>query len=211
MAMQTLDTGQDKIEKIADLLRRQTLEPAEREAQGLVEAARQEAEQLMEAAREEAQELLKAARAERERERRVFEASLSQASQQAQELLRQSIEHELLWGALDLEVSSQSAQPQLVARLIEAIIGAVDREGLNAEVTAIIPNSLKPQDLIALLTQRIRERLQKGAIEIGDFAGGVQVRLHGQRLVIDITDGALISLLKRFIRKDSRKLFFGEA
>jgi V/A-type H+/Na+-transporting ATPase subunit E len=211
MPTKTLDTGQDKIEKIADLLRRQTLEPAEAEAQHLIDVARADADQIRREASQEAEETLMAARSEIERERRVFLASLTQASKQALELLRQYILREFFSQQLDLEVAAGTAQPQLIARLLDAIVQAIQTEGLRTEVSALIPKTVTPAQIIALLAQATLARLGPDGVQIGDFAGGAQVRLRDRQLVLDISDEALRELLKRFVRKDFRKALFGEA
>lgn len=209
MATKTLDTGQDKIEKIATLLRRQTLEPAEAEAQHLIETARADAAIIIKKAQEEAQGLLSVARVEVERLQRVFHSSLSQASEQALESLRQSVE-KLFNAELDLETARASADPKLIARLIEAIVETIQREGASAELTATVAKAVTPQQIFALLSAQVVKKLQEREIGIGEFAGGARVRLHDRQFTLDVSDVALRDLLKRYVRRDFRKLLFGE-
>ena len=60
--MRSLEKGQDKIQKICDKLRHETLEPAEREAQQIIEEARKKAEAIQAEAERHAEQLIKQAR-----------------------------------------------------------------------------------------------------------------------------------------------------
>ena len=206
--MKTLDKGADKIEKISELLRKQTLEPAQAEAEKLRREAREDAAFTVAEAKAQAEELVKNARLEIERERAVFHSSLKQASKQTLETLRQAIEYKLFDEELDLVVVAGSADPKGIARLIEAIVRAVEEEGISSDLAACIPKAISKEEVAGLLAKQILVKLP-GGIKLGGFAGGAQVELVDKQIRLDVSDEALIELLKRYVRKSFRELLFG--
>lgn len=54
--MKSLETGKDKIQKICDALKKETLEPAKQEAREVIENARLQAAEIVTAAKKEAEE-----------------------------------------------------------------------------------------------------------------------------------------------------------
>lgn len=207
--MKTLDSDQEKIAKIADLLRRQTLEPAEEESRRIIDQANEEAERIVRQAKADAEALVTEARQETERQRQVFNSSLQQATQQSLEALRQHIQKSLFSDELDLEVARAGSDPALISKLIEALIDAVSRDGTEADFTAVIPRSVSKEAVKSLLADRIVRRLKEGDLVLGDFAGGARVRLDNRHLILDMSDTALLELLRRYVGKEFRDLLFG--
>lgn len=54
--MKGTEPGKDKVKKICDILRRETLEPAENEAKQIIDSAKEQAKQMISAAHKEAEE-----------------------------------------------------------------------------------------------------------------------------------------------------------
>ena len=208
--MKHLSEGKEKIDQIASLLRLETLEPAEREAAKIIAEAKRQAEEIVKESEAKAKERVAQAKASIERERQVYERSLLQSAKLALEALRQGIERELFSGELHLAVIAESAKPGLISKLIESMVLAIDKAGMGADLSALIPKEVKPEEVTALLSARILDRLRGGKVVLGDFAGGVALKLHEERITIDLSDEALFELLATHARKDFRKLFFGE-
>jgi V/A-type H+-transporting ATPase subunit E len=207
--MRSLEKGQDKIQKICDKLRHETLEPAEEEAQRILEEAKKKAEHIKAEAERHAEQLLKQARGQIEQERNVFHSALQQAAKQTVEGLRQEIEHKLFNEELQNILEKQLADPKIVAELINGIVKAIEKEGLNTDLSAVIPRLVSVDDVTALLLENVRKRLKSRPLEIGSFAGGAQVKLIGKKMTIDLTEQSLKELLANYMRKDFRKLIFG--
>lgn len=207
--MRSLEKGQDKLQKICDQLRHETLEPAQVEAQRLIEEAKRKAESIQAEAERHAEQLIKQTRGQLEQERNVFHSALQQAAKQTIEGLRQEIEHKLFNEELQYLLEKQLSDPKIVADLINGIVKAVEKEGLTTDLTAVIPRLLSIDDINALLLEGVRKRLKGKPLEIGHFAGGAQVKLHGKKMTIDLSDQAIKELLANYIRKDFRKLIFG--
>ncbi|MDP1836616.1 MAG: V-type ATP synthase subunit E [Chlamydiales bacterium] len=205
--MKTLEKGGEKIQKICEALRTETLEPAKGDAKKIVEDAQAERERIIRQAEQEAKALIAQARKQVEQERRVFDTSLSQAAKQGIESFKQNIEHQLFNQQLAEMIEKSSATPKVVASLLEAIVTALKTDGLDADLEGVVAKNVNPAEVNALLAQGILEKLKSG-VRVGDFAGGAQVRVKDKKITIDISDQALGELLSGYLREDFRKLFF---
>ena len=206
--MKPLKDGQDKIQEICNLLRRDTLDPAKMEAQEIIQSAQLRAKAIVEEAEMEAQRQLEGVRQAIEQERRVFHTSLEQAAVQGLEALRQEVEKSLFNKELFRVVEAEAVKPDLVAKLINAIVKAIEAEGLSSDISAAIPRSVSAHEVNRLLVDGVLKKLKEGGVSVGNFAGGAKVQLHDKKMTIDITDEALRELLTTYIRKDFRKLIF---
>lgn len=208
--MKTLDNGQDKIQKICERLRHETLEPAERKAIEIVQEAELKAAELIRLAQEKAAELIKTANLECSRENELFQSSLKQSAEQGIEHLRQEIESKLFNPALQSMVLDVSSQSQTVASIINALVHAIEKEGLVSDLIAHIPQHISPQEVNAELLANVLKKLKEGSVSIGNFKGGAEVKLVGKKMTLDMRDDTLKELIATFLRKDFRKYIFGQ-
>ena len=72
----------------------------------------------------------------------------------------------------------------------------------------MIPQKVSAQEVNALLLTHVAQKLKDHPIEVGNFSGGVQVKLVGKKMTLDLTDQALKELLANFARKDFRQTIF---
>ncbi|MBS4167480.1 V-type ATP synthase subunit E [Parachlamydia sp. AcF125] len=207
--MEKLEKGQDKIQKICDTLRRETLEPARQEAQKIITEAHAKAAKIIKEAEQQAVALHEQARKSIEQERHIFQSSLEQAARQGLESLRQSIEHKLFNEELERVLEKQTADPQLVVKVVNAVVEAVQKEGISSNLSVAISKQVSPEQVNALLLENVKNKLNEKGVVVGDFAGGAEIKLHGKRFTIDMTDQTLKELLARHARKDFRQLIFG--
>lgn len=207
--MEKFEKGTDKIQKICDTLRKETLEPAKQEAQSIVAEAHAKAARIVKEAEHEAKALHEHARKSIEQERNVFQSSLEQAARQSLEALRQAVEHELFNKELEKVIERQTADPAIIAKVINAIVEALQKDGLSADLSAVIPKHVSTEQVNALLLQNVISKLREKGVALGDFTGGAEVKVHGKRLTIDITDKTLKEILAEYARKDFRQLIFG--
>lgn len=206
--MKTLEQGQEKIKKICTELRENTLEPAKKEAEKIIADAHLKAQEIIKQADLKALRLVEDARSLIEQEKNVFHSSLSQGVKQGLEALKQEIEHKLFNDQLVEIVRKSTQDPKILAKLIDCIIKAVEKEGLSADLVAIIPKDVPEKEVNALLAKEILEKIQNHSVTIGHILGGVQVKLKDKGLTVDISDEAIKELLARYIRKDFRKWIF---
>jgi len=204
----TLEKSEDKLRKICDALRKDTLEPAQAEAAKIIADAHTKKERIIREGHQEIKESLQEARAEIEKQRNVFHSSLQQAGKQALESLRQAIEHDLFGYELQRIVEETSANPKLIAKLIEAIVEAIKKEGVETELSAVVAKSVSSKEVNHLIGERILGKLKEKGVTLGSFSGGVQVKLIDRKITLDITDHALMELLAGYVRKDFRNLLF---
>lgn len=206
--MQGLDSGKDKVKKICEVLRKETLEPAIKEAEEIVENARLEAEKLLEKAKKKIAKMKEDAELEIQKKQEVFQASLSQACRQTLETLRQQIEEKLFSKKLSELISNQTSNPKVLSELITAVVEAVREKGMEADLSVVIPSVVPAREVNVLLAKEIADSLKEKSVLLGPITGGIEVKLHKQNMTIDMTDSALKELLSNYIRKDFRELFF---
>ncbi|MFT4551517.1 MAG: V/A-type H+-transporting ATPase subunit E [Chlamydiales bacterium] len=206
--MKSLESGKDKIQYICDALRKETLEPAQRECQEIIAKARDEAEDILKAAGQNAEKIVAAGRECIERERSVFNSALAQACKQSLEGLKQDIEHSLFNTELAKTIENNSVDESLIAKLISAMVTAIEKDGMNVDLSAVIPASVSVDSVNKLLATNILQKLKEGSVTVGRFSGGAQLKVHDKKITIDITDEALKELLGTYLRKDFRRTLF---
>jgi V/A-type H+-transporting ATPase subunit E len=206
--MKTLEPAQEKIQKICNELRESTLEPAKKEADNIIADAKARAQDIIRKGEDEVAELINDARKNIEQERNIFHSSLSQGVKQGLESLKQDIETKLFNDQLSELVRNGTNKSDVIAKLIECIVKAIEKDGISADISAIIPKQIPENEVNKLLGQEILQKLKNQSVLVGNFIGGAQIRLADKGLTIDITDSAIKELLSRYIRKDFRKLIF---
>ncbi|NGX39310.1 MAG: V-type proton ATPase subunit E [Chlamydiae bacterium] len=207
---QAVETGKDKVKKICEVLRKETLEPAMTEAQEILDNAKVKAEQIIEEARSKAAKIKADAEKETEKKQKIFQSSLSQGGRQSLEWLKQEIEQRLLNQNLAKLIDKASSTPEVLAKMIEAVIGAIKAEGLEADLSAIIPASVEARAVNELLGKELLDSLKEKSVLIGTMKGGIEMKLHKENITIDISDTALLDLMTRYVRKDFHKFFFAK-
>lgn len=206
--MKGLETGKDKVKRICDILKKETLEPAQMEAQEILEEAKRERDALLSKAKEQADQLLMYTKQEIERQKGIFEASLAQACRQTIEALKEKIEKKLFSPELAHLVIKPMQDKQVIAKLIAAVIGAIEKEGIDVNLSAYIPSAVPAEEVNALLASHILDRLKEKGVLVSTIGGGIEVKLVEKGLILDLSDHALKELLAGYIRKDFRELIF---
>lgn len=207
--MKTLENEKEKIQKISDQLRVEVIAPAQKEASDIIEEAKRKAEQIISEAEIQAKKHLQNSKHLLEQEKNVFQSSLQQASKQSIDALKQSIEHHLFNDQLDRLVDQASSANQTVASLINAIVHAIEKEGLSSDLTIAISKTASVQEVNKVLAADVLKHLKEKSVNLGDFDGGVKVKFNDKKMTIDMSDETLKDLLSRYVRKDFRKLIFG--
>lgn len=207
--MPDLETADTRIQVICDKIRSETLDPAKEQAQEIIQNARQEAERILHRAHSDAEQMIKETKKALDQEKLIFESSLSQASKQSIELLKQHIEQSLFNPALEQWVKNQLGDEKAYATLIEALVKAIHNDGIKTELTVKIPQAFSPDTINAHLSQEILKQLKGHSVELSNIPGGIQVKVLQKNMVLDISSKALEEIIGSFIHKDFRKVFFG--
>ncbi len=207
--MKATETGRDKVKKICEVLRKETLEPAEREASERLEKANEEAEIILRRAREEAEAIQEAARINIEKERVLLTTSMNQACRQALESLKQSIVDKLFNPELSKLLNARLQDNKVIANLIETVVKAIEKEGIEGDLSAYIPASVSAREVNLLVAPKILERLREKGVLVAAFSGGVEVKMHAENVTLDVTDSTVKEIVAAYARKDLRELLFG--
>ncbi|HLB53267.1 MAG TPA: hypothetical protein VJK48_06150 [Chlamydiales bacterium] len=206
--MKGLDTGKDKIQRICDALRKETLEPAHIEAKEIVEKGQAQAQELIAAAKKMAEDLVSEAEKEIAEKRKVFETSLQLACRQGVEKLKSTIEKEIFDQYLSDILAKEMGDPQAIAKILETFFQILREKGIEDEFVIQIPKSVAPRQISALVAGKMVEKLEKGSILLGEFAGGVQIQMQERAITIDISDEAVHEIIAFYIRRDFRELVY---
>lgn len=206
--MKFFEKGDEKVQKICDALRRETLEPAKHEADGILTSAAEQRERILREAEAEAKAIVAKGRAQLDHEQQLFKISMAQAAKQGIELLKQQIEKGLFNPALTKLVDESTSNPNVVAQLINSIVQALERDGMAADITAVVAKTVSADEVNKLLLKDVLKRLKEKGIVVGQFAGGAKVRLEGKKVTLDMSDEALKELLTTFLRDHFRSYFF---
>ncbi|MBS0615418.1 MAG: V-type ATP synthase subunit E [Verrucomicrobia bacterium] len=207
--MKNLETGKDKVKKICDILRKETLEPAKLEADDILAKARREAEEILADAEARAEEMIAHARSDIERQKTVFQASLSQACRQAIDLLKEKIENKLFHPQLLKLLSAPLQDPNVIAKLIAAVVEGIDKQGIDTDLTVQIASTVPARAVNELLAKEIVSRLKEKGVLLSTIGGGIEVKLVKDNITIELSDVALKEMVAEYIRKDFRDLVMG--
>lgn len=203
-----LETSDEKLQKICDLLRQDTLEPAQKEAAQIVAHARSQAEKIIHDAYVETEKLRDETQQEIQQQHHIFQSSLELAMKQSLESLRQSIENKLLKDNLSQHLNKEMTQSQVIADLIKALIQAIQKEGLSVELSAFVPQHASVEEVNKLLGADLLRALKQGTVFVGDFKGGVRLHLKDKAITLDVTSEEVVELLRKHMRKDFRRMLF---
>ncbi len=206
--MKSVDTGKEKVKKICDVLKRETIEPAKKEASGIIHRAKEEAQRIVEEAKRDANHHIEEAQKKIQEERNVFQASIHVASKKCIDLLKQQIEKELFSSELDQFVSNAMKDPATIAKLISVIVEAIEKEGMSGDLQAIVPTKVPAKKVNDQLIKGVLSRLKNNSVDLGDLAGGAQIKLVDKNLTIDMSEEALKALIAGYVRDDFRAAIF---
>lgn len=204
-----METGKDKVKKICDVLRKETLEPSQKQAEEILEQANLQAQEIIAQAYLKQKQLFSDAREQMQKERAIFQSSLSQTSKQVIETLKQEIKGNLFHKGLLHLLKSEMNKPEVLSRLINAVIDAIEKEGIESDLSVYISEAVPAREVNALLLQNILEKLQEKSVLIeSSIHGGIKLKVHDKDISIEITDASLEELIERYSRRDFHEIIF---
>ena len=206
--MDTLEKGKNKLGEICDILRKETLEPAQGEAKQIVDQAKEESQKIIDLANAEAQQLKDAAAAQIEKDRKLFESSMDLASKQTFNQLKEKIQDHLFNDELHSIASEIMKEGDLAAKLVGAIVNTIEKEGLHTNLSLALSGSIKPEDVSKNLVSNAAEKMKNGQISIESISDGAKVSIADQRVSVDISEQSLKDLLGSFLRDSFKEILF---
>ncbi len=207
--MKGIETGKDKVKKICDVLKKETLEPAEKEAAAILERAHEKAQKMLSDAKKEVEKIHLETRTYEADQRTIFQASLNQACKQTVAYFKQAIEDKFFNPLLGELLHKELQSPAVLAKIIAAVVSALEKEGIDADLSVFVSAAVPPRAVNELLGEKILAKLKEKSVLLSSIAAGVEVKLDKQNVTLDITDTALKEVMGRYIRKDFREILFG--
>lgn len=207
--MKGLETGKETVKRICEALKKETLEPAKKEAEETVAYARKEAETIVDHAKQEAKKILEEAKLEVEKQKAVFSASLSQACRQSVDKLKEEIEKHLFSPQLGKLVGEPLRDPKILVKALEAIVEAIQKDGINTDLIAYISSAVAPREVNELLSSHVITSLRDKGVLMSHIGGGVTVKIVKDHVTLELSDTTVKELLGEYIRKDFREFVFG--
>jgi len=204
--MKHLDTGSDKIKKICDAIRYETLEPAKQQAKLIIEQATDQAASIIQEARVQAETILENAKKLHEKEQNIFESSLAHAAKIFKEKLKLEIENHFLSPSLSQISSTLFHKDQLCAQLVSAFIEGLKNKSLNGDLSLIISEGLNKEEFVKAISSNIKNLIS--SVQTSHIAPGVSIRSEKDNLRIDLSEKQINQALLDSMRADFRKYFF---
>ncbi len=206
--MDKLESGEDKIQKICESIRNETLLPAREQAKKIVENAHIQSNLIIKKAHIEKEKMISQAKKQMQRERKIFDSALSLAIRQALEVLKQKIENELFSKNLKDIIVKETKDPKVIANLINTLVKMVEKFGIDADVSAYIPKDVDVKAINSFLLKEAFQKLKEKEVLIGDFEGGVKLKIRDMQITVDISSDAIKNLVASYLRADFRSLIF---
>jgi len=205
--MKAIDTGNDKVRKLCEVLQKDTLDPAKQEAAKIVEHAHHEAKRIIEEAKKHAEEILDEAKERIEKEKQVFETSVTLSAKQAVSSLQQDLEKVLLEKGFASLVEKGVSSALGTGKLLDALVAAVREAGMDSNLIAILPSHLNKDEVLSAVAAEAASSLKETRSE-QSMRAGVKLKIEDQNLVLDFSGQVIKELLSTYVREDFRKRIF---
>jgi V/A-type H+/Na+-transporting ATPase subunit E len=202
------DKTASRVAHICDVLRNETIEPAKQEAKEILENAALQSKEIISQAKKEAEKIAISEQAERNRKKRMFDSSLEIAFRQFIDALKEQIEEKLFHENLQELLTKATNKSEVLAKIINALVKAVQEEGLDGDMRAYVAKSVSPKEINDLLLSEVLDKLAGKSVILGEFEGGVKLQLINKQMTIDVSDKVLQEVIASYIQEDFRKLIF---
>ena len=206
--MEVLDSGQDKVKKICEALRKETLDPAKKEAKSIVDRAIEEAERIVQRAKSDANAIYEENQKKMQQEKNVLQSSLNLACKQSIEALRQEIEENLFNKEFAKQFKQQASSEEVVSMFVNVVVQAIEKEGLDAEIEAYLPKHLSKESISKRLASDVAARLGQSSLIVGSKEASSEIKLKNDHLTVEMSDETLLSLFSNFLREEFRGMLF---
>lgn len=206
--MNEIESGEQKIQKICEYIRNETLDPARQQAKEIIENAHIQAEQIIKKAHSEKERILNEAKKEIQRDKKVFNSSMNLAVRQSLEDLKHKIEDELFSKNLKEIVHKTIKDPKIIANIINSIVKAIEKFGLDVDISAYVSKDIDAKSINSLLLTEVINKLREKEVVLKEFEGGVKIKLHDMQITVDISEKALKDLIAEYVRSDFRSLIY---
>jgi len=208
MPREDLDRAEERIQVICEKIRCEVLDPAKLERDQILQEAHEEAEAIKEKAHKESDMIFQEMKEKLEEEKRIYQASLEQASKQTVNLVKEHIDKKLFHPALREWLQKALREENELSSLVEVIVRALEKKGLDANLSLEIPQGMEPKAILSKLSKDIVKRLQEEDVEVSKSFGGMKVSMKDSHMSLDFSGEAIEEMIASFLRKEFRKIFF---
>lgn len=205
----TNQTTSKAVERICRVLKSETLDPAKKEADGILNKARERADELIEVAEKQAAEILKTAQQRVTSQRKIFVDEIKHIAKETVFKLRDDI-LQLFSKDLMKHIADYANAPKYIAQAIEVVLEAIKKGGIEANIEAYISEHV-PMDAVAKeLSAHVIESLSGGkSLKVGSISSGCSLLMKENQLSIALTEEQLTQLLKDQVQDELENLLFG--
>ncbi len=205
--MTQLESGRDKVNEICRMIRNDTLQPAKDEAARIIAEAQAEADAIIAKANEDADDILQGLKKDLERQKSVYEATIELGIKQGIAKLRQLITG-IFSDQLHQMINREMGKVDVMANIIKVLIEAIKCEGIDANIKVALAKGVDKEGLFEALSSKVKEKIEKDQIEIGDFKAGAAIKIVDKKISIEMTDKAVLELLSTYLSEDLRQKLF---
>lgn len=196
-------TGTEKVKRICDLLRKDTIEPAQKEAEVIIQAAREEAQNILSSV----QEKIKQHKKEHQESLRQAEVGMRASVRNAFHLLlgelKEGLCDAIFSQVLKEKVQQEVQDPKLLAKIVDVLLSSLEKEGFSGDFSVELSRNIDPREVNEFLLQSSKEKLGSQGLVLKDsIGGGVEVHLLDQKMTLSFSDDAIIQELQKFVRPD---------
>lgn len=196
-----------KVKEICDLLRKDTLDPAKKEAERIKHEAKKEAAHILQKAEEEATLVKENLAKELYKMQNVHEAAVQLAIRQGVSKLKQLVS-QVFSDELQNLVVSELGKTDVMAKILSVLVSAIEKEGLSANLLAVLPKGVSTEEIQAKLVSNVAAKLKSNKIVFGDFIAGIELKILDKKFAIDMTDQAVKELIAMYCEDELREKIF---
>jgi len=203
-------TASGKIQEISEHLKANIIEPAEREAQGIIDEAQKKKGEIIAAAEKEAQGITLESEKRAKQKLDSVEAALRLSGKQAITALKKALEDEILNRTLGQPLATVLEEEGVLRAIISEMVKAYVEHDFSGEIEILLSekNREKLKNYIkSESTKAIKEGI-KLSLEI--VGSGCKVIFKENHAVFDFSAEAVTELLAGFLRNDLRSYIFEE-
>ena len=203
-------TASGKIQEISEHLKANIIEPAEREAQGIIDQAQKKKSEIIAAAQEEAQKITLESEKKAKQKQDSVEAALRLSGKQAITALKKALEDEILNRTLGQPLATVLEEEGVLKEIISEMVKAYVKHDFSGEIEILLSekNREKLKSYIKSESIKAINRGIKLSLEI--VGSGCKVIFKENHAVFDFSAEAVTELLAGYLRNELRSYIFKE-
>lgn len=206
---ETNQTSSKAVERICKVLKSETIDPAKKEANEILNQAKMRAEEIIETAEKQAKEIINDSEQKVIDQRKIF---VDEIKHIAKETIRKLHDEVLQLFSKDFKqrIADSANNPNYIAKAIESILDALKKEGINANMEAYVSKHVAVESVAKELAVDVVKQLDDGKLlKVGDHAGGCSILIKDEQLSISLTEVQLNDILKDQVQHELETLLFG--